>query len=611
MEATESQFEYLDRYATVMGNSEDFEAFDRDKELMALDANLEKALMNNIILTAPPGSGKSKTVEYWAWIHRNDVVTYEIDLTAMGESGENVFAKRLKGLMREITELLEDDRDLCVFIDEFHIIGMEGYRSGLEALKPAMARGQIRLIGATTDEEYTKYLLANEAFSQRFTTLNLPVPTHDTVHKILVNVWKETLPKLEVNHHLIDKIIDYADRFIPADAQPRKSLKLFDEMIGWHRSQGLKMNQDLLDDRLYATTGANAKWEVNMDDLMARLYDEVKGQDFALEALEDSLEVAVAGLNDPTRPVGSFIFVGSTGVGKTQTAKAMAKGLFGQESSMIRFDMSEYQTVDDVEKFRFQISEKIEKTPYTVVLFDEIEKAYSGVIDLLLQILDDGRLKNRYDREVTFRNAYIILTTNIGHAMFQEALEQGVDLTDSLSRVRSSLMKTFRPEMLGRLDKIIPFVPLSLEVRKQIAFREIKNFVYQINDRNIRLNLRRNISVFVTEDNVNVDTRQGGARDLRGRIKETLFVPVAKLLNRNPNVISITLDVFGEMSAGNKTKLISEASISVLNYVEKINDNLYYYYSGSVDDGYDAFDIKAKGNRLVFDSFERAKEYID
>lgn len=312
VEKTDVTESFFDMYTSRMGISEDYQAFDREKELQALDANLEKELMNNILLIAPPGSGKSKTVEYWAWLHNKDVETYSVDLTAMGESGENLFARRLKGLMNEVMDMLAAGKNICIFIDEVHIIGMPGYQSGLEALKPAMARGEIKFIGATTDEEYVKHILPNEALSQRFTRLDLPIPTDETTYQILVELWNKTLPHLEVNERLIRTIIDYANRFIPADAQPRKSLKLFDEMLGWHRSQGLDMNEELLDARLFATTGANPKWQVDIQDVSEKMHERVKGQDFALDTLEDSLEVAVAGLNEKGRPVGSYIFVGST-----------------------------------------------------------------------------------------------------------------------------------------------------------------------------------------------------------------------------------------------------------------------------------------------------------
>lgn len=982
VEKTDVNESFFDTYASRMGISEDYQAFDREKELQALDANLEKELMNNILLIAPPGSGKSKTVEYWAWLHNKDVETYSIDLTAMGESGENLFARRLKGLMNEVMDMLASGKNICIFIDEVHIIGMPGYQSGLEALKPAMARGEIKFIGATTDEEYVKYILPNEALTQRFTRLDLPIPTDETTYQILVELWNKTLPHLEVNERLIRTIIDYANRFIPADAQPRKSLKLFDEMLGWHRSQGFDMNEELLDARLFATTGANPKWQVDIEDVSENMHERVKGQDFALDTLEDSLEVAVAGLNEKGRPVGNYIFVGSTGVGKalhniipvatynyynksiewkqhgdleigdyvfnrygkpvkitgvypqglqeaykitfgdgstvicndqhlwtyttmndrhvkeytntlrylldngltkaygdgrlcnkykiptnkeialdekkfevdpylvgafigngcmtlqaltfssndkfidekiknllaspeiyyqpnsyslcfrqfnkrniqrndvfghlpeingkyshekripdmykhgsieqrwdliqglfdtdgsitysggrynirydstsegliddiqyvlktlgfmstkgsyqrntregiqrrefclrvkssnelkykffstprkrdlaieakktkrnnvktfdhisivnvekldeklpmtcimvddpehlycvtkdfivthnTETVKAMAEGLFGSEENMIRFDMSEYQTVEDVSKFREENADAITKKPYTVVLYDEVEKSHKGVMDLLLQILGDGRLTNRYGRQVSFRNAYVVLTTNVGNNIFQEAQEQDRDITEKLSLVRSALFQNFRPELLGRLDKVIPFVPLSPEVRKEISIRELTKFTEMVNNKGVYLNLQANVNKFITEDNVNVDTRQGGARDLKGRIKDSLYVPVAKLLNRHPNVISITMGVFGDMSADNKTILRSRANIDILTFVEKIDKDLYYVYQGNNYIGergenreiFTARSDRAFFNREMITSYAAVKKYL-
>lgn len=609
---------YFEKYATRKGLLEKYQALNRDDILKTFNANLQKELMNNIILIAPPGSGKTKAVEYWAYTYRDSVETYEIDLSVMGENGENLFASRLKGVMREIIEMSEQGRKICVFIDEVHMVGMEGYKSGLEALKPILARGEIALIGATTDKEYVDYILPNEALTQRFTRVDLPILNDETTFEILVELWEKALPDLEVNPHIINKVIDYTNRFIPSDVQPRKSLKLFDELIGWHRSEGVDINEDLLDERLYATTGANAKWKVDIEQVSEILHDHVKGQDHAISILENSLEIAIAGLNELTRPVGSYIFVGPTGVGKTQTAKAMALGIFGSESNLLRYDMSEYQTLNDVPKFKNEIADAVVKYPYSIFLFDEIEKAHSGVMDLLLQILDAGRLKNRYDRDVSFRNSYVLLTTNVGYQVFQEAQEQDKKLSEKEGLVRKGLFDMFRPELLGRLDKVVPFESLTEDVRKEISLRELSLFTSIINKKGVYLNLNERVNVFITEDNIKIDTRQGGARDLKGRIKDNLYVPVAKVLNRNPNVIAITLDVFGKMSAGNKQQLRSEASIDILSYVEKINDKMYYLYEGNNDPGtrhqqrqvYNALDIKAMANRQLFTDYDALLEYL-
>lgn len=584
----------MERYADEMGLDTGYNVIGRKNELIALDANMLRARMNSILLRAPAGAGKTAIVESWARHRIDEIRTFSIDLVAMGAQGENEFAARIKGLVDEVIELSrQSSKKICLFIDEVHMLGMPNYSVGLESLKPAMARGQIKLIGATTDEEYVQYIQPNQALNQRFQIFNVSEPSNKVVYKILKDMWQKELPQLELDSELLYTIIDYG-RFFPSDAQPRKSIKMLDDMIGWHRSQDILVNERLLDNRIFATAGINPKWKVDIDALINNIKRRVKGQEHAIEQLDGSLNIAVAGFSDPKHPMGVFFFTGPTGTGKTETAKAMSEGLFGSEDNLIRFDMSEFQSIDSIDSFRYQIADAISKKPYAIVLLDEVEKAHKGVMDLLLQITDDGRLSNRYDRQVTFKNAYIIMTTNVGHEAYQESYEQGQDVTDMLRLIEKSLLKEFRPEMLGRIDAIVPFKPLSKEVRNIIGLTRLDEFAHLLSEEfNIQIRLSSRVLGFLTQEDVSRDTTSGGGRDINRRLKSTLYVPVAKLKNKVPNIAEIKLEVYGNMVIENKQQRSTEAYLGIQEYYEHLEDGNYMKYEGDYKNKIEATDEDA------------------
>lgn len=601
----------LDMYAEEMGLDLSYDVIGRKNELKSLDANMQRPRMNSILLLAPAGAGKTAIVESWARHRVNEIQTFSIDLVSMGAQGENEFAARIKALVEEVIKLNEQSsRQMCLFIDEVHMLGMPNYAVGLESLKPAMARGAIKLIGATTDEEYVQHIQGNQALDQRFQRFNVSEPSDKIVFKILKDMWMKEIPNVKFNPDLANTIIEYG-RFFPADSQPRKSIRLLDDMIGWHRSQGIPVNERLLDNRIYETAGVNPKWKVNIDSLMDIVKSRVKGQPYAVQQIEGSLNVAVAGLSDPKRPMGTFMFTGTTGVGKTELAKAMAQGLFGSEDHLIRFDMSEFKTRESVDLFRYSIADKINKKPYAVVLLDEIEKADPNVVDLLLQITDDGRLSNRFNRQVTFKNAYIILTTNVGHETYREAYEQGKSLTKLLNLVQSTLEKKFRPEMLGRIDAIVPFNPLTKSVRSEIAETRLTEFAQRlVNEFNIQFRLTERVQNFIAHENVNRSTSSGGGRDLNRRIKKTLYVPVAELINKEPNVAELQLDVYGDMIIENKQRRISNAWLGVSEYFVHLEDGTYIKYEGSSKEKIEATSSDAVTTILTEEEYKRHKDRL-
>lgn len=595
------QLNYLKRFTEEMGNS-DTEVVGRENELIALDATMHREVMRNLLLLAPPGAGKTAIVEAWAHSRLSTTRTFSVDLVAMGGEGSEKFAEYIKKLVDEVIELSKvETKNIVLFIDEVHMLGMDAYAVGLEALKPAMARGSIKLIGATTDEEYTDYIESNQALYQRFQRLDVAPPTRDVVVLILENLWLKAIPNEPINKDVIDKIIDYGIYF-PADAQPRKSIKLLDDMIGWHRSRGIPMTRKLLNERVQASSGVNPEMDININSVIKNMERRVKGQEHAIEALEGALQISVAGIGDKSRPQGSFIFTGSTGVGKTELAKAIAEGIFGSQDRMIRFDMSEFKTIESLETFRFRISDEISKFPFSIVLLDEIEKAHPNIYDLLLQITDDGRLTNRYGRQVTFKNAFIVMTTNIGSEMFDEINRQGVDVQEIVEQISNLIGNITKPEFVGRIDAIVPFAPLKKEVRRQIAVKELTNLVQRVGEvTGVRTKVTERVSRYLTEEEVSRSTKAGGGRDIKRKIKNDFQKLLATEINRRPNLVYIRIGVLGQMAVDNKTMLRGDSQLAVIEYAELRADGEYDLYIGSQGDGVSADDVQAEYRKVTDD----------
>lgn len=587
------QFEHINQFTQRMGNRNKTKTIGRKEEIGALDANLENPLMNGVLFLGLPGTGKTQVVEDWAAKRNEDIETYEIDLALLGGKGESKFAERIKMLISEVIEYDKQiDKKVVLFIDEFHMLGQDMYSSGLDSLKPALARGDITLIAATTDEEFQQYIASNEALVERLQRLDIKELPYKVVVKIIANMWKKELPEEDIDMSLVKKIVDYG-KYLPAQAQPRKSLKILADMIGWYRSQNVNMSEALLDKRIFATTGINPKWRIDINQLIDVIRKNVKGQDHAIDILDDSLNVAVSGLNDSNRPMGNFFFVGPTGVGKTMFAKKMAEGLFGDEGHLLRYDMSEFQTADQVKNFANKAAKEIEKYPFSVVLFDEVEKAHYGVMDLMLQITDDGRLSNQFDRQVTFKNAYLIFTTNVGHKTMQEAYEQKENLSDNKILISNMLQREFRPELVNRMDALIPFNPLTRDVRKTIVSNHLAEFKQELWDRGITVNFGQRVNTYLCLEDVSEDTTSGGGRDINRRIKDTLYVCVAKMLNQYESLVELYIDVYGDMATENKQLLKGDSKLGVEVHSIKDKQSNYIRYVGSVDNKVESTSLEA------------------
>lgn len=593
----------LELYGRKMGNVQ-YDALDRDDVIKIIDATIERPIMKNICLIADPGMGKTHAVEYWAKLNKDRLTTYEIDIESMGGEGENLFGKKIKQLIAEVEEInSKSDSIVVLFIDELHVLGRSEYSIALDSLKPSMQRGIIRFIGATTNEEYIKYIEKNAALTDRFEMLKLPPLTRETIYKILENIWLKEMPTDEpVNEDLLNTIIDYG-KYIPSQSQPRKSVKMLDDLIGWFRSQDIVMNEALLDKRIYSSIGIDPKFRVNIDQIEKSMRERVYGQDLAIETLVDNLHVTVAGLSDPTRP-NSFMFLGPTGVGKTEIAKAMGEGLYGDEEVLERYDMSEYQTEADVEKFIHKISDAVWNRPFGIRLFDEIEKAHRGVMDLFLQILDDGRLENRYGRQVNFRNCYIIMTSNIGHEAFERARRTSTDMTKNVELASDILQRAdaFRPELVNRMNAIVPFVHLQSNVRDMIAEKRLDSIKdLLLENYNIKFDYDKRVIRYITREVSNEKTTAGGGRDINNKVSKHVSVPVAKLINKyRHQLLEVDVNIMGTLRMGDKQNNVSDARIVVEKFKMKDQEGKIHLYTGNMQSEIDALDKNAE-HRIIND----------
>lgn len=600
-----NKFPLMERFATEMTKNYKYEALGREDKIIEITAILNQPRMNSLIIRGLAGTGKTQVVETLANRNRGKMKIFEIDLDGMGNKGNNVFADNITGLVKEIMQYdKQTEQHVAIFIDEFHKIGKQGYEAGLEAFKPPLARGDISLIGATTDEEYTAFIEKDEAFKERMEIVNMPELPRSIIKQALIDMWKKTLDEKEpVNEELIDKIIDYG-KYVPSEAEPRKSIRTLNRMIGFYNTTNVMLDEVLLDEIIFKSTGINTKFRPDIENVEKFLGERVKGQEHAIKTLSDALHVSMAGLNSPDAPMGSFMFLGPTGVGKTEMAKSLAELLFGSEDEMIRFDMSEFKGEGSNEKFRIIAADKINRKPFSVVLCDEAEKASKDVLDLLLQITSDGRLENRYGRPVTFKNAYIILTTNVGHKSFEEARKEGQDLSNKPQRVNQILQREgegFRPELINRMNGLVPFNPLKSENRNEIVVKRLKEFRSHLADQGIEFTNTKRVRSFLFKEGISDSTSAGGGRDINRRVAKHLYVCVAKLLNRymydeHRQVRRIQVDVFGEL-VEEAQKRKSTAKLGIIAY-DVINDNgTVEMYRGhndlNVENTYDAQSIHA------------------
>ncbi len=599
----------------------------RDKEIKRVIQILSRRTKNNPVLVGEPGVGKTAIVEGLAQmiVHEevpSDMVGSRLMMLDMGSlvagtkyRGE--FEDRLKKVIDEIYH----DGHVILFIDELHtLVGAGGAEGAIDAsniLKPALARGELQLIGATTLDEYQKHIEADSALERRFATVTVEEPTKDVAMKILQGI----RPKYEKYHHIkitdsaLESAVNLSDRYITDRFLPDKAIDLMDEAAAMTRIDGQGRNtahakhlrelEDLREQKELAIENQDfdqaaklrqqelsLKNKVDQEDarrqkmedqdeyalkidendiakvvsewtgvpltqlkkkeserlvhLEKGLHERVIGQDEAVSALARAIRRARSGLKDPRRPIGSFMFLGPTGVGKTELAKALAQEMFGSEDNMIRIDMSEYQERYSASRLvgaapgyvgyeeGGQLTEKVRQHPYSVVLLDEVEKANVDIFNLLLQVLDDGFLTDSKGRKVDFRNTILIMTSNLGATQLRDEKTVGFgaqDVQDNFTAMKEAinaqLKQHFRPEFLNRIDETIVFHSLTKNDLHKIVKLLVKKLENRLVEQNVTLKFTPAAIDLIAQDGYNPEY---GARPLRRSIQTLVEDPLSLAL---------------------------------------------------------------------------------
>ena len=571
----------------------------REPEIERVVQILCRRTKNNPVLIGEPGVGKTAIVEGLAQrIVRGDVPSFlenkrilslDLSLIVAGTKYRGQFEERLKQIMRELVE----NPQYIVFIDELHtLVGAGSAEGSLDAaniLKPALSRGEIQCIGATTPAEFRKSIEKDRSLERRFQAVKVPPPSEEEAVEILVGVREryESFHQVHYTDDALQAAVYQSHRYIPDRFLPDKAIDVIDEAgarvkLRVRREQGNHADWNQLNDwpRSYdgpsgireTTEDALVSAEVTRDDVedvIARwtgipvtslkeaetqkllrieieLHQRVVSQRPAISALARAIRRSRAGLKNPLRPVGSFLFLGPTGVGKTEVARSLAQVLFGNERSMIRFDMSEFMEKHSVSKLigsppgyvgheeGGQLTERIKRAPYSVLLFDEIEKAHPDIFNVLLQVFEDGILTDALGNAVDFKNAIIIMTSNIGARFIQKKGTLGFQGTADASRdrmeemVMSTVRQTFNPEFINRLDEIIIFDQLFDHELLEVIQLQVGQINKTMARHGLEVRLTEEVKRWIV-DKTCAD-RSYGARPLRRALQKYVEDPLSEAL---------------------------------------------------------------------------------
>ncbi len=619
----------LDRYSAditrLARNGELDPVIGRSEEIQRIIQILSRRTKNNPVLIGDPGVGKSAIIEGLAQrivagetpdlLKDKRVVSLDIAGMLAGTKYRGEFEERIKAALDE----LKASGNTILFIDELHTIvgagASEGSVDASNILKPALARGEIQVVGATTPDEFRRYIEKDAALERRFQPVSVGEPTKEQTLQILMGLRDkyEAHHKARITDDALKAAVELSDRYISDRFLPDKAIDLMDEAASSVRLKAYIAPPDmkemestlesLLTEKEEAVNNQNYERAAHLRDeeqklrakiaslreewdntreqrestvteediaqvvnlwtgipvkqltedegtkllrLEQELHKRVIGQDEAVVAVSRAIRRARAGLKDPKRPIGSFLFLGPTGVGKTELSRALAEAMFSDENAMIRLDMSEYMEPHSVAKLigsppgyvgyddGGQLTERVRRRPYCVLLLDEIEKAHPDVFNILLQVLEDGRLTDSKGRTVDFRNTIIIMTSNLGASKLiqNNTVGFGRDSREfSYERMKdvmmSELKKAFRPEFLNRIDEIIIFHPLEQEQTAQIAKLMLANVIERLRDRNIELIVTDEAAMHLAKDGFDI---QYGARPLRRAIQQQLEDSLSEVL---------------------------------------------------------------------------------
>lgn len=573
-------YPFLETYTSPVKRAER-EIVGREVEKARVMAAMQRPELCNVILLAEAGSGKTALVQ-GIMLDDPDRYYLEVDLSHMIADlrDKNQMADKLKNLFDETQRYCKQEScQVVLFIDEFHQV-VELSPAAVEALKPLLAdsgtRG-IRVIAATTFVEFRKWISPNQPLVERLQRINLEPPSKKMVVAILRGMARRYgVEQQFYNDMLFEDIFDLTNRYIPANAQPRKSILVLDAMVGWYRYSRRRLDRKLLADVIYESEGVNIAFRVDATRIKQELDAHVYAQELASTIIQDRLQICVADLNDKSKPMSSFLFTGSTGVGKTEMTKQLAQILFNDSRRLIRFDMTEYANESSLDLFRHELTNRVWERPYSIILLDEVEKACAPVTRILLQVLDDGRLTDENNREVPFVNSYIVMTTNAGNEVYKDIAQyaasdtgSGENLKKYEKLIRNSISQTtgdnrFPPELLGRIDCIVPFQPLSENTQKLIVKNKLTKLRDQVKEKHgIELKIKERIVDYIVKDNLDTESDAGGARAVISKLESEVVTAVAQAINTYPDVQALLIDYEGTPAYQNKHQLESSARIVV------------------------------------------------
>lgn len=553
----------MDKYtddltAAVALNPNAYRAIARDDEIRQVIYNLNRRSKNNPILIGEAGVGKTAIVEGLARLivlkkagrQLNDKRIRVLQIAALGQ---NDTVSKMLCLIKEFQATKGQN---ILFIDEVHtIMGVDSTNGAMDlgdVLKPAMARGDIQLIGSTTLDEYDKFIERDPALQRRFQQVLVNEPTRATAIRILRGI-KGTYEKyhqVRYSDKAVVGCVDLSIRYIADRYLPDKAIDLLDQagaIAATHGKDkvGLKEIALVLQEmKGIPVTNVLRNDNVRLRNMRQKLGETVKGQPEAIKAVADAITIAKAGLQAPNKPLSSFLFLGTTGTGKTALSKALARVMFDDEEAMVRFDMSEFSERSSLDHFQSLLTDQIKRQPYCILLFDEIEKACTAVHDRLLQVLDDGELRDKRGRSTNFRNSIIIMTTNLGADLIadKESYEHAIDeasLVDETPRqrirrrdafrkqVQMELTNIFRPEFVNRIQHKIVFNMLTRDIIEQIARNDLKVINQRLAEHGFKLEFQQDLIDYLADVGTDV---KNGARPLERVIERDVTAPLSMII---------------------------------------------------------------------------------
>ncbi len=563
-----SETRVLDQYSrdlTLLAASGSFDpVIGRDEEIRRSVQILSRRSKNNPVLIGEPGVGKTAVAEgIAAYIAGSDapdsmagkrLVALDLPALLAGTKYRGDFEERVKAVLKDVKKA----GDVILFIDEMHtMIGAGSAEGAIDAaniLKPALGRGEVQIIGATTPEEYRRHIEKDAALERRFQPVKIAEPSRGDSLKMLGAV-RQSLEKhhgVKISDAALTAAVDLSARYINDRFLPDKAIDLADEAAAHIRVSGggLVTAEDIAGIVSMWTgipvanlSADETKRLCNMESILHR---RVIGQNEAVTAVSRAIRRGRVGLSDPDRPIGSFLFLGPTGVGKTELCRALAEAVFGESDAMIRLDMSEYMEKHAVSKLigsppgyvgyedGGQLTERVRRKPWSVVLFDEIEKAHEDVWGILLQIMDDGRLTDSAGRVVSFRNTIIVMTSNVGAKSISEGRPRmgftpdgGDEAQLMRARINEELRRTFKPEFLNRIDETIVFRRLSRAEIRSIAERMLLTVAERFKALGMTLSVPDQVVDFLAERGYD---EKYGARPLRRAIRSMIEDKAAELM---------------------------------------------------------------------------------